>query len=153
MFVLALFFRSEFWAHRRQKCYKNPFLGPFETPKEYGRHCHRYLGKVKFFGTFGSQKGAKNAIFVQGGALKAPPLMVGLNYLFVSVWHRIVPNREFWSFIFTNFVVKGHFLPFPKNVLRINLWMEIKFLRIKFFFEVHHSIHPCMSFCVLRKNG
>ena len=29
--------------------------------------------KSNFFGSFGSQKGAKNAIFVQGGALKAPP--------------------------------------------------------------------------------
>ena len=23
--------------------------GHFETPKEYGRHCHRYLGKIEFF--------------------------------------------------------------------------------------------------------
>ena len=34
--------------------------------------------KSNFFGSFGSQKGAKNAIFNQGGALKAP-LMVGLS--------------------------------------------------------------------------
>ena len=40
-----------------------------------GGHCHKYLGRVKFFGSFGSQKGAKHAIFVQGR-----PLMVGLNY-------------------------------------------------------------------------
>ena len=29
--------------------------------------------KSNFWGAFGSQKGAKNVIFVQGGALKAPP--------------------------------------------------------------------------------
>ena len=36
------------------------------------------MGKVKLFGSFESQKGAKNTIFVQGG-LQSPPLMVGLN--------------------------------------------------------------------------
>ena len=36
------------------------------------------MGKVKFFCSFGLQKGAKNTIFVQGG-LQSPPLMVGLN--------------------------------------------------------------------------
>ena len=40
---------NQSWARRQQKCYRNPFLGQFETPKEYGRHCHRYLEKVKFF--------------------------------------------------------------------------------------------------------
>ena len=35
---------------------RNPFLGHFEPPKEYGRHCHRYLGKVNFFGSIGSKK-------------------------------------------------------------------------------------------------
>ena len=55
VFILALkrpknrIFGSKFWARRRQKCYRNPFLGHFETPKEYGSHCHRYVGKVKFF--------------------------------------------------------------------------------------------------------
>ena len=34
--------------------------------------------KSSFFGSFGSQKGAKNVIFVQGG-FKSPPLMVGLS--------------------------------------------------------------------------
>ena len=34
--------------------------------------------KSNFFGSFWSQKGAKNAIFVQGG-FKSPPLMVGLR--------------------------------------------------------------------------
>ena len=29
--------------------------------------------KSIFFGSIGSQKGAKNVIFVRGGALKAPP--------------------------------------------------------------------------------
>ena len=46
------------------KCILN---GQFEPLKEYGRHCHRYLGKVNFFGSIGSQKFAKNAIFLQGG--------------------------------------------------------------------------------------
>ena len=36
--------------------------------------------KSNFFGSFGSQRGPKNAIFVQG-ALKAP-LMVGLTLFF-----------------------------------------------------------------------
>ena len=31
-----------------QKFYRNPFFRHFKPPKEYGRHCHRYLGKVKF---------------------------------------------------------------------------------------------------------
>ena len=35
--------------HWQQKCYRNPFFGRFETPKGYGRHHHRFLGKVKFF--------------------------------------------------------------------------------------------------------
>ena len=36
--------------------------------------------KSNLFRSFGSQKGAKNGIFVQGGgALKAPSLMVGLS--------------------------------------------------------------------------
>ena len=42
-----------------QKWYRNPLLGHFVPPKEYGRHCHRYLGKFKFFGSIGSQKVAK----------------------------------------------------------------------------------------------
>ena len=41
--------RSKFWSHWWQKCYRYPFLGHFETPKECGRYCHRYLGKVIFF--------------------------------------------------------------------------------------------------------
>ena len=49
---------------------RNPFSGRFDPLKECGRHFHRYLGKVKFFGSIGSQKGAKNAIFLQGGLLK-----------------------------------------------------------------------------------
>ena len=52
--------------------YGNPFLGYFETLKEYWRHCHRFMEKSNFFGPFGSQKGAKKANFVQGG-FKIPP--------------------------------------------------------------------------------
>ena len=43
--------------------------------------------KSNFFGSIGSQKEAKNAIFVRG-PLKAPPLMVGLknnNYIVVYI--------------------------------------------------------------------
>ena len=51
--------RFKFWSCRQQKCYRNPVLGHFVPPKEYGRHYHRYLGKFKFFGSIGSQKVAK----------------------------------------------------------------------------------------------
>ena len=84
VFILALkrpkncIFGSEFWSRRRQKCYRDPFLGHFETPKEYGRHCHRYLGKVKFFRDIWITKRCQKRDFCSGGALKAPPLMVGL---------------------------------------------------------------------------
>ena len=64
---------------KRQKCYRNPFLGPFETPKEYGRHCHRYLGKVKFFRVIWITKRCQKCDFCLGRALKAPPLMVRLK--------------------------------------------------------------------------
>ena len=79
MFILALkrpkkrIFGSKFWSHRRQKCYRNPFLGHFETPKEYGRHCHRYLGKVKFFRVIWITKRCQKCDFCSGRALKAPP--------------------------------------------------------------------------------
>ena len=49
------------------------------APKKRARHCHRYLGKVNFFGSIGSQKGAKNAIFLQGGAEYGPLPLVGLK--------------------------------------------------------------------------
>ena len=69
--------RSEFQSCQRQKCYRNPFSGQFEPLKEYGRHCHRYSGKVIFLGSIGSQKCAKNAIFK---AFKAPHPHVGLTF-------------------------------------------------------------------------
>ena len=60
-------FVSEIWSCRQQKCFRNPFLGHFETLKEYRSHCHRYLGKVKFFRGIWITKRCQNAIFVQGG--------------------------------------------------------------------------------------
>ena len=49
--------------------------------------------KSNFFGPFGSQKGAKNAIFVWGGALKAP-----LPY------GRVKIKIDNWIISFCNFV-------------------------------------------------
>ena len=59
-------FRIQILVSLTKKCYRNPYLGYLEPPKEYRRHCHRYLGKVIFFVSIGSKKGAKNAIFLQG---------------------------------------------------------------------------------------
>ena len=52
---------------------RNLFLGHFETPKEYGRHCHRYLGKVKYFWVIWITKRCQKRDFCSGGGLKAPP--------------------------------------------------------------------------------
>ena len=65
--------RSKFWSRRRQKCYRNPFFGIFEPPKEYGGLCHRYLGKVKFFRVNWITKRGRKCDFHQGRAFKAPP--------------------------------------------------------------------------------
>ena len=64
----------KFWSCWRQKCYRNPFLGHFETLKEYGRHCYRYMGKVKFFRAIWITKRCQKRDFCSGRALKAPPL-------------------------------------------------------------------------------
>ena len=45
-----------------------------ECFNECNRHCHRYLGKVKFFWVNWITKRCQNTDFTQGG----PPLMVGL---------------------------------------------------------------------------
>ena len=83
-------FGSEFLAHWRQKCYRNPFLGHFETPKEYGRHCHSYLGKVKFFRVNWITKMYQKRNFSLGRAESAPPLpLVGLTYIFNPPANRV----------------------------------------------------------------
>ena len=50
--------------------------------------------KSNFFSPFGSQKGVKNAIFVRGGALKAPPLMVGLNETVRRIFFGLYPKQS-----------------------------------------------------------
>merc|ERR1712240_654237 len=76
-------FGSEFWSRRRLKCYRNPFLGHFETPKVYGRHCHSYLVKVKFFRVNWITKMYQKRNFSSGRAESAPPLpLVGLISFF-----------------------------------------------------------------------
>ena len=62
---------SNFWIWK-QKCYRNSFLGHFEILKEYGRHCHRYFGKVKYFWVIWITKWCHKQDFVQGG-FKRPP--------------------------------------------------------------------------------
>ena len=110
VFILVLkrpkncIFGSKYWACWRQKCYRNPFLGPFETPKEFGRHCHRYLGKVKFFWVIWITKRWQKREFCSGGALKAPPpLMVGLK--------RLSLDGPFWK-ILSHLISMGSNAPF-----------------------------------------
>ena len=77
VFILALkwpkkrIFGSEFWARQQQKCYRNLFLGHFETPKDYGRHCHRYLGNVKFFQVIWIKKRCQKQNFCSGSRVNS----------------------------------------------------------------------------------
>ena len=91
--IRSSIFRSKFWAGWRQKCYRNPFLDHFETPKECGRHCHRYLGKVKFFRVIWITKRCQKRDFCSGRALKAPPPYGRVNFL-----PEILP-KAFWVII------------------------------------------------------
>ena len=61
-------------------CHKNIFSHQFETPKEYGRHFHRYLGKVKIFQIIWN---VPKTQFLFREALKSSPLMVGLKTMFL----------------------------------------------------------------------
>jgi len=67
--------------------------------KRYGRHCHRYLGKVKFLGSIGSQKGAKTQFFFRGVRIYPLPF-VGLKSCIVDLsWSH---NLALKFFILTN---------------------------------------------------
>ena len=71
----------EFWSCRQQKCNWNPLVGFFEPLKEYGRHCHRYLGKVKFIWVqLDHKKVPKMQFFFWGQNLPRLPF-VGLKYM------------------------------------------------------------------------
>ena len=78
-------FRIRIFVLPTTKCYRNPFFGYFEPPKEYGGVRHRYLGKVKFFRVnWITKRGQKCDFWV--GAFKAP-LMVGLRSELIVVTH------------------------------------------------------------------
>ena len=66
--------RSGICHHQQQKCYRNPFFCHFKPPKEYGRHCHRYLGKVKFFwGNLDHKQVPKMRLLFRAGFKSPPP--------------------------------------------------------------------------------
>ena len=65
-------FRIQILVSLTKKCYRNPYLGYLEPPKEYRRHCHRYLGKVIFFVSIGSKKRCQKRNFSSGLAESAP---------------------------------------------------------------------------------
>ena len=104
--------RFKFWYCWQQKCYRNPFLGHLEPPKEYGRHCHRYLvwEKSIFFGSIGSQKGAKNAIFLQGGQ-NLPPAICRVN--FIVFLEQTSPAFLFWMKKYWILFLRGDKVPAP----------------------------------------
>ena len=82
---ILVIFGSEFWSHQRQKCYRNPFLGHFETLKEYGRNGHSYLGKVKFFRVNWITKMYQKRNFSSGRAESATPASCRVKfYLFLG---------------------------------------------------------------------
>ena len=71
--------KFKFWSYWQQKWYRNPFLGHIEPPKEYGRHCHRYLGKFKLFWVNWITKRYQKRNFSSGWAFKAPLPLAGLR--------------------------------------------------------------------------
>ena len=130
MFILALkspkkhIFRSKFWSHQRQKCYRNLFLCHFETPKEYGRHLHRYLGKVKFFWDQLDHKNVpKTEFFLRGGFWKMNNLCRRFKNAFLLfcvklTWHTISfsdPRSPFHSPVFTKTLLAGAYT---------NIWLS-----------------------------
>ena len=65
----------------------------------YGRHCHRYLGKVKFFQINWITKMYQKRHFSSGGAFIAPPLPhAGLN-LCTFCWY-----LDFLSIVFLVYI-------------------------------------------------
>ena len=56
-----------FYIRNLKVCYRNPFFAISSPQKSMGGIVIDIWEKSNFFGSFGSQKGAKNAIFVQGG--------------------------------------------------------------------------------------
>ena len=71
--------KVKFWSCWQQKCYRNSFQAILSLRKSMGGIVKDIWEKSNFFGSIGSQKGAKNAIFLQGGHLKPPLPLVGLK--------------------------------------------------------------------------
>ena len=58
---------------------QKPFFCHFKPPKEYGRHCHRYLRKVKFFWVIWITKEVPKTLFLFRAGFKSPPSTCRVN--------------------------------------------------------------------------
>ena len=121
-----------------KKCYKNLFFRHLEPPKEYGRVCHRYIGKVMKFGLYRIIICRSNCHFSVGGAENAPPLQVKLfNFQFMQI-KLISPVRNMVSF--KNYLKV--FLHIACN--RLNCFTEVKRVPIPFMnqFKLFWGVMP-----------
>ena len=128
-------FRSEFWSCQWQKWYRNPFSGHFETPKEYWRHCHIYLGKVKFFGGDLDQKSCQKCDFSSGGgALNALPPYGRVNKNTIHIF--ILKEKE-------------HLKTLTFNLRLTNLLLTLKSLKVSVQRVLKLNVTNFLSFASL----
>ena len=127
------------------KMLQKPLFCLFKPPKEHGRHCHRYLGIVTFFWSIGSQKGAKNVIFLQGGHLKPPLPLVGLK----KSLHSFISAKNIFSvFSFTRkpleiaqnniFLLQGELK--SQICLRTSNFGKIFYIQYTLLYNVHFPL-------------
>ena len=74
------FYDPEIVTADNKNAIETPFLAVLSPQKGMGGIPIGLQEKSNFLGSIGPTKSAEIAIFVQGGALKAPPQLVGLMY-------------------------------------------------------------------------